>query len=104
MYTHDRGVRYSLPSGTDDIDGKTTQSSNGRRWAKFQHVVLLGSFIQQQFRLIPFMEKKLLRCKVDRSVCLHILLVTLHSLASCEDGFFSKYFMYSNAGGIHHYS
>ena len=44
MYTHDRGVRYSLPSGTDDIDGKTTQSSNGRRWAKFQHVVLLGSF------------------------------------------------------------
>ena len=35
MYTHDRGVRYSLPSGTDDIDGKTTQSSNGRRWAKF---------------------------------------------------------------------
>ena len=41
MYTHDRGERYSLPSGTDDIDGKTTQSSNGRRWAKFQHVVFI---------------------------------------------------------------
>ena len=104
MYTHDRGVRYSLPSGTDDIDGKTMQSGNGRRWGKFQHVVLLGGFIQQQFPLIQFMEKNLLRCKVDRSVCLHILLVTLHSPASCEDGFFSKYFMYSNVGGIHYYS
>ena len=61
MYTHDRGVRYSLPSGTDDIDGKTTQSSNGRRWAKFQLVVLLGDFIQQQFRLIPLMEKKFVK-------------------------------------------
>ena len=66
--------------------------------------VLLGGFIQQQFRLIPFMEKSLLRCKVDRLVRLHILLVTLHSPTSCEDEFFSEHFMYSNARGIHYYS
>ena len=60
MCTHIRGVRkrYSLPSETDDIDKKIMQSSNGRRWAKFQRAVLLPGFIQQQFRLIPFMEKK----------------------------------------------
>ena len=59
MCTHIRGVRklYSLPSETDDIDKKIRQSSNGRRWAKVQRVVLLPRFIQQQFRLIPFMEK-----------------------------------------------
>ena len=49
MCTHIRGVRklYSLPSETDDIDKKIMQSSNGRRWAKFQRVVLLPGFIQQ---------------------------------------------------------
>ena len=58
MHTHIHGVRYSLPSETDDIDRKIMQSSNGRRGAKFQRVVLLPGFIQQQLRLIPFMEKK----------------------------------------------
>ena len=58
MYTHIRGVSYLLPSETDDIDRKIMQSSNGRRGAKFQHVVLLSGFIQQQFPLIPFIEKK----------------------------------------------
>ena len=94
MCTHIRGVSYLLPSETDDIDRKIMQSSNGRRGAKFQHVVLLPGFIQQQFRLIPFMEKKkLLRCKVNGPVRLHILLGTLHSPASCEDEFFSEHFM-----------
>ena len=37
------------------------QSSNGGRWAKFQHLVLLPGFIQQQFRLSPFMEKKIVK-------------------------------------------
>ena len=46
---------------TDDVDRKIMQSSNVRRWAKFQHVVLLPGFIQQQLRLIPFMEKKLVK-------------------------------------------
>ena len=46
MCTHIRGVSYLLPSETDDIDRKITQSSNGRRGAKFQHVVLLSGFIQ----------------------------------------------------------
>ena len=104
MCTHIRGVSYLLPSETDDIDKKIMQSSNGRRGAKFQHVVLLLGFIQQQFRPIPFMEKKLLRCKVNGPVRLHILLGTLHSPASYEDKFFSEHFMYSNARGIHHYS
>ena len=58
MRTHIHGVRYSLPSVTDDIDRKIMQSSNERRGAKFQRVVLLPGFIQQQLRLIPFMEKK----------------------------------------------
>ena len=58
MRTHIHGVRYSLPSETDDIDRKIMQSSNGRRGAKFQQVVLLPGFIQQQLRLIPFLEKK----------------------------------------------
>ena len=56
MYTHIRGVSYLLPSETDDIDRKIMQSSNGRRGAKVQHVVLLPGFIQQQFRLILFMQ------------------------------------------------
>ena len=59
MCTHIRGVSYLLPSETDGIDKKIMQSSNGRRGAKFQHVVLLPGFIQQQFRPIPFMEKKI---------------------------------------------
>ena len=104
MCTHIRGVSYLLPSETDDIDKKIMQSSNGRRGAKFQHVVLLPGFIQQQFRLIHLWKKKLLRCKVNGPVRLHILLGTLHSPASCEDEFFSEHFMYSNARGIHHYS
>ena len=58
MRTHIHGVRYSLPSETDDIDKKIMQSSNGRRGAKFQRVVLSPGFIQQQLRLIPFMEKE----------------------------------------------
>ena len=61
MCTHIRGVIYLLPSETDDIDRKIMQSSNGRRGAKFKHVVLLSGFIQQQFRLIPFMEKKIVK-------------------------------------------
>ena len=61
MCTHIRGVNYLLPSETDDIDRKIMQSSNERRWAKFQRVVLLPGFIQQQFRLIPFMEKKFVK-------------------------------------------
>ena len=61
MYTHIRGVSYLLPSEIDDIDRKIMQSSNGRRGEKFQHVVLLSGFIQQQFRLIPFMEKKIVK-------------------------------------------
>ena len=52
----------------------------------------LPGFIQQQFRLIPFMEKNLLRWKVDRPVRLHIFFVTLHSPASCEDEFFLRAF------------
>ena len=61
MCTHIRGVSYLLPSEIDDIDRKIMQSSNGRRGEKFQHVVLLSGFIQQQFRLIPFMEKKIVK-------------------------------------------
>ena len=61
MYTHIRGVSYLLPSETDDIDRKIMQSSNGRRGAKFQHVVLLSGFIQQQFPLIPFIEKNFVK-------------------------------------------
>ena len=61
MCTHIRDVSYLLPSETDDIDKKIMQSSNGRRGAKFQHVVLLPGFIQQQFRLIRFMEKKIVK-------------------------------------------
>ena len=56
MCTRIRGVSYLLPSETDDIDRKIMQSSNGRRGAKVQHVVLLPGFIQQQFRLILFMQ------------------------------------------------
>ena len=67
------------------------QSRNGRRGAKFQRVVLSPGFIQQQLRLIPFMEKKnSLRCKVSNPVRLHILLVTLHAPASCENKFFQS--------------
>ena len=101
MCTHIRGVRnlYSFPSETDDIDKKIMQSSNGRRWAEFQRVVLLPRFIQQQLWLIPFMEKKLLRYKVNRPVRFHILSVTLHSPVPWEDEFFSKYIMYNNARG-----
>ena len=61
MCIHIRGVSYLLPSETDDIDRKIMQSSNGRRGTNFQHVVLLPGFIQQQFRLIPFMEKKIVK-------------------------------------------
>ena len=61
MCTHIRGVSYLLPSETDDIDRKIMQSSYGRRGAKIQHVVLLPGFIQQQFRLILFMEKKFVK-------------------------------------------
>ena len=105
MRTHIHGVRYSLPSVTDDIDRIIMQSSNERRGAKFQRVVLLPGFIQQQLRLIPFMEKKnSLRCKVNNPVRLHILLVTLHATASCENKFFSEHFMYSNARGSNYYS
>ena len=46
MCTHIRGVSYLLPSETDDIDRKITQSSNGRPGAKFKHVVLLSGYIQ----------------------------------------------------------
>ena len=61
MCTHIRGVSYLLPSEIDDIDRKIMQSSNGRRGEKFQHMVLLSGFIQQQFRLTPFMEKKIVK-------------------------------------------
>ena len=61
MCTRIRGVSYLLPSQTDDIDRKIMQSSNERWGAKFQHVVLLPGFIQQQFRLIRFMEKKIVK-------------------------------------------
>ena len=61
MCTHIRGVSYLLPSETDDIDRKIMQSRNGRRGAKFQHVVLLSGFIQQQFPLIPFIEKNFVK-------------------------------------------
>ena len=61
MRTHIHGVRYSLPSETDDIDRKIMQSSNGRQEAKFQRVVLSLGFIQQQLRLIPFMKKGKIR-------------------------------------------
>ena len=46
MCIHIRGVSYLLPSETDDIDRKITQSSNGRRGAKFKHAVLLSGYIQ----------------------------------------------------------
>ena len=49
-------------------------------------------------------KKNSLTCKVNNPVRLHILLVTLHAPASCENKFFSEHFMYSNARGSHYYS
>ena len=62
MCTRIRGVqkRYSLPFAKQMIStGWIMQSSNGRRWAEFQHEVLLPGFIQQQFLLFPYMENML---------------------------------------------
>ena len=42
---------------------------------------------------VPTDGKKRVKCKVNRPVRLHVLSVTLHSSASCEDEFFSEHFM-----------
>ena len=52
------------------------QSSNGRRWAILQHVVLLPGFILQQFRRIHLRKKNLLTVRINRRVRLHILSLT----------------------------
>ena len=52
------------------------QSSNWKRWAILQQVVLLPGFILQQFRRIHLRKKNLLTVRINRRVRLHILSLT----------------------------